>query len=168
MDRYLTGTILKPKGLKGEVKVQPVTDYPERFLLRKAYYVGKTDSDAVLCNVVRASLAKGFAWLFFEDIETRDDAQAICGMHLYIDERELQPMPDDRAYVHELIGLSVIDGSGREAGIVTGILQMPAHEVYEVTTSGRGILLIPAIDEFIEAIDTAARRMSVPRFGEFL
>jgi 16S rRNA processing protein RimM len=168
MDRYLTGTILKPKGLKGELKVMPVTDYPERFLSRKEYYVGKSDGEAIRRNVVRASFAKGFAWLFFEGIETREDAESLCGMHLYIEEKELQPMPDDRAYVHDLVGLSVIDGSGSEAGMVTGLLQMPAHEVYEVTMSDGRVVLIPAIDEFITGIDTGKRQMTVPRFEEFL
>ena len=168
MKLYLTGTILRPKGLKGEVKVLPVTDYPERFLTRKAYYTGKTDSEAVLRNVVHASLAKGFAWLFFEGIENREAAEAICGMNLYIGEQELQPMPEGRAYLHDLVGLTVIDGSGREAWVVTGVLQMPAHEVYEVTMSDGRVILLPAIEEFVEEIDTVRHRMVVPRFEEFL
>jgi 16S rRNA processing protein RimM len=168
MERYLTGTILKPKGLKGEVKVFPVTDYPERFLSRKAYYIGKTDSEAVPCNVVRASLAKGFAWLFFEGVESREAAEAICGMNLYIEEKELQPMPEGRAYLHELIGLAVIDGRGNQAGVVTDVLQMPSSEVYEVSMSSGRVVLLPAIDEFIEEIDTERRLMVVPRFDEFL
>lgn len=168
MERYLTGTILKPKGLKGEVKVLPVTDYPERFLSRKIYYIGKTDSEAVPRNVVRASLDRGFAWLFFEGIDSREAAEAICGMNLYIEEQELQAMPEGRAYLHELIGLSVIDGNGREVGTVSDVLQMPAHEVYEVTMSGGRVILLPAIEEFVEEIDTGKRRMVIPRFEEFL
>lgn len=168
MDLYKTGIVLKPKGLKGEVKVMPVTDYPERFLSRKAYYVGKTDSDAVFRSVVRASLGRGFAWLFFEGIGSREEAEAICGMNLYIGEKELQKMPEGRAYLHELTGLKVIDGSGAEAGVVADVLSMPAHEVYEVAMSDGRIVLIPAIEEFIEEIDTERRLMVVPRFEEFL
>ena len=168
MDLYRTGIVLKPKGLKGEVKVMPVTDYPERFLSRKAYHVGKTDGETVLRNVVRASLSRGFAWLFFEGIESREEAEAICGMNLYICEKELQAMPEGRAYLHELTGLKVIDGSGTEAGVVTDVLSMPAHEVYEVTMSGGRIVLLPAIEEFIEEIDTRRGLMVVPRFEEFL
>jgi len=168
MNRYLTGTVLKPKGLKGEVKVLPVTDYPERFLERKAYFVGKTGDSAVVCKIVRASLSKGFAWLFFEGIESREQAEALCGMNLYIEEQELQAMPQGRAYLHDLIGLAVLDGSGREVGVVTDVLAMPAHEVYEVTMSGGRIVLLPAIEEFVEEIDTEKRLMVVPRFEEFL
>ncbi len=168
MNRYLTGTVLKPKGLKGEVKVLPVTDYPERFLERKAYFIGKTGDNAVVGKVVRASLSRGFAWLFFEGIESREQAEAICGMNLYIEEQDLMAMPQGRAYLHDLIGLAVLDGSGREAGVVTDVLAMPAHEVYEVTMSGGRIVLLPAIEEFIEEIDTERRLMVVPRFEEFL
>lgn len=168
MQRYKTGTILRPKGLKGEVKVLPVTDFPERFLSRKTYYVGRTDNDALMRTVVRASLSKGFAWLVFEGAESREAAEALRGMHLYIEEPELERMPEGRAYLHELIGLDLVDAIGSKRGVVSDVQQMPAHEVYEVTMIDGRVILLPAIEEFIEEIDTGKGRMVVPRFEEFL
>lgn len=168
MQRYRTGIILRPKGLKGMVKVLPVTDFPERFLSRNAYYVGRTDSDALMRTVVRASLSRGFAWLVFEGAESREAAEALCGMHLYIEESELERMPKGRAYLHELIGLDLVDGSGSKRGVISDVQRMPAHEVYEVTMIDGRVVLLPAIEEFIDEIDTGKGRMVVSRFGEFL
>ncbi|MEI8032550.1 MAG: ribosome maturation factor RimM [Chlorobiaceae bacterium] len=167
MELYLTGIILKPKGLKGEVKVEPVTDFPESFLSRKEYYAGRSRESVVTLKVAKASIAGGFAWLFFEGVDSREKAEALTGLQLFVEESELLLQPDNRAYLHELVGMKVLDRDRREVGIVTDVLQMPAHEVYEVQVSGRKILL-PAIDEFVEEISMTQRHIVVPRFDEFL
>jgi 16S rRNA processing protein RimM len=167
MELYLAGIILKPKGLTGEVKVGPVTDFPESFLSRKEYYAGRSADSVERMKVTKAALGGGFAWLFFEGIDTREKAEAIAGLQLYVDENQLLPQPDNRAYVHELVGLKVLDRNRTEVGIVTDILVMPAHEVYEVQVGKRKIL-IPAVEEFIEEISIREKYMLVPRFDEFL
>jgi 16S rRNA processing protein RimM len=63
MDLYITGVILKPKGLQGEVKVEMVTDFPETFLSRREYYAGKSENSVERLKVKKAALAAGFAWL---------------------------------------------------------------------------------------------------------
>ncbi len=167
MELYLTGIILKPKGLKGEVKVEPVTDFPESFLSRTHYYAGRSRDSVVRMKVAKSSLAGGFAWLFFEGIDSREKAEPLAGLQLFVEEGELLAQPDNRAYLHELIGMKVLDRERREVGMVTDVIEMPAHDVYEVKTSGRTVLL-PAIDEFVEEISIAQRYMVVPIFDDFL
>ncbi|EAT59461.1 ribosome maturation factor RimM [Chlorobium ferrooxidans] len=167
MELYLAGVILKPKGLAGEVKVEPVTDFPESFLSRKEYYAGRSADAVDRLTVHKASLGGGFAWVFFDGIDTREKAEALAGVHLYVDEDQLLPQPENRAYIHELIGLKVLDRNRNEVGTVTDILAMPAHEVYEVEVGKRKIL-IPAIEEFVEEISVRDKFMVVPRFDEFL
>jgi len=167
LDLWLTGTVLKPRGLKGELKVQPVTDFPDRFLSRKKYFAGRQPETVVPVNVKSATLSQGFAWLFFEGVDSREKAQEMAGMHLYIEEKECAPRPQNRAWLHELEGMRVKGRDGVEVGVLTAILPMPAHEVYEVRT-GNGTVLIPAIDEFIDEISLEGGYMVVPRFDEFL
>ncbi|NTW69153.1 MAG: 16S rRNA processing protein RimM [Chlorobiaceae bacterium] len=167
MELYLAGIILKPKGLAGEVKVQPVTDSPESFLSRKEYYAGRSADSVERLIVKKASLGSGFAWVFFDGIDTREKAEVLAGLHLYVEEDQLLPQPDNRAYIHELIGLKVLDRNRNEVGVVTDILAMPAHEVYEVQYGKRKVL-IPAIEEFVEEISIREKFMVVPRFDEFL
>ncbi len=101
-DLWLTGTVLKPRGLKGELKVLPVTDFPDRFLSRTEYFAGRQPETAVPVAVTGAKLAGGFAWLFFEGIRCREKAQDMAGMHLYIEEKECAPRQENRAWLHEL------------------------------------------------------------------
>lgn len=167
MELFLTGIVLKPKGLKGELKVQPVTDFPESFLTRHEYYVGKNSEEAVVRNVRSATLRQGFAWLVFEGIESREAAEAVAGMKLYVTAEQLKPMPDDRAYLHDLIGLEVVDEEADKVGKISDVLQMPAQDVYEIDTGGRKVL-VPAVEEFITEIDLEKGIVTLRRFSEFL
>ncbi|MEC9486333.1 MAG: ribosome maturation factor RimM [Prosthecochloris sp.] len=164
---YLTGLILKPKGLKGKVKVRPETDFPERFLKRGRLFVGPDESRAREMSVVRASLRGGFAYLCFEGQETREQAEALVGQSLYVQESDLVPLPPDMAYVHELVGLEVLDENRHYLGVVEDVLRMPAHEVYQIGTNGKTVL-VPAIEEFVVEIDLEGGTMVLRRFHEFL
>jgi 16S rRNA processing protein RimM len=167
LELYVTGVILKPRGLHGEVKVEIVTDFPDTFLSRKAYYAGRTAESAVRLHVRKAVVSGGFAWLTFKGVDTLEDAAKLAGWKLFIEEAELLPQPEGRAYIHELVGLKVLDRNRAEAGIVTDVISMPAHDVYEVL-AGRKKVLIPALEEFIDEISVEGKYMVVSRFDEFL
>ncbi|NTW51389.1 MAG: 16S rRNA processing protein RimM [Chlorobiaceae bacterium] len=167
MELFLTGIILKPKGLKGELKVQPVTDFPESFLKRREYYIGKNPDDVVLRKVVTAKLNQGFAWMMIDGVGCREQAEAMAGQRLYVTADALEKMPDGRAYIHDLIGLEVLDEQGERIGVLRDVLQMPAHDVYEVEAGGRKVL-VPAVEDFVSEIDLGKRIMVLRRFSEFL
>ena len=167
MDLYVTGVILKPKGLKGEVKVELITDFPESFLTRREYYAGESIDSVERLTVKKAALAAGFAWLFFEGIDSMEKAEDLTGWKLFITEDQLLPQPENRAYVHEIIGMKVLDLNRKEVGVVTNVIKMPANEVYEVKVGEKKILL-PAIEEFVEEFNLREKYMVIPRFDEFL
>jgi len=167
VELFLTGIVLKPKGLKGELKVKPVTDFPESFLKRREYYVGKTPEEAAPRKVVSAKLRQGFAWLVLEGIESREAAEAASGSRLYVPGEKLEPMPEDRAYLHDLIGLEAVDEAEGRVGTISDVLQMPAQDVYEIDT-GEKKVLVPAVEEFITEIDLEKGIVTLHRFKEFL
>ncbi len=167
MELYLTGLILKPKGLQGELKVEVITDFPESFLSRKEYYAGKSVELVERLRVKKAALSAGFAWLFFEGVDTMEKAEAFTGWYLFVEEDQLLPQPANRAYLHEIIGMKVLDRHRHEVGFVTNVIRMPAHEVYEVRVGEKKILL-PAIDEFVDEFNLGEKCMVVPRYDEFL
>ena len=164
---YLVGKVLKPKGLKGEVKILPITDYPESFLERKTFYIGRSDEEAVLREVLQGRLRNGFAYILFSGMDSREKAEAAVGNMIYVPAEELVPLPPGRAYLHELRGLKVLNDSLEEVGIVHDVLKMPAHEVYEVQYGAKKIL-VPAIEEFVEEIDIGKGYMVLKRIEEFL
>ncbi len=167
MELYLTGIILKPKGLKGEVKVEPITDFPESFLSRKEYYAGLSVDSVERLKVKKAALGGGFAWLFFEEVDSMEKAEGLTGWKLFVEESQLMQQPQGRAYLHEIIGMRVLDRARRDVGIVTNVLAMPAHDVYEVKVGEKKILL-PAIEQFVEEFNLREQYIVIPRFDEFL
>jgi 16S rRNA processing protein RimM len=167
LELYLTGVILKPRGLQGEVKVEIVTDFPETFLSRKAYYAGRTAENVVRLQVRKAAVSGGFAWLMFKGYDTLEQAEKLAGWKLFVEEAELVPQPEGRAYIHELVGLRVLDRNSSEAGIVTAVLGMPAHDVYEIQAGAKKVL-VPALEEFIDEISVEGKYMIVSRLDEFL
>jgi 16S rRNA processing protein RimM len=167
LELYVTGVILKPKGLKGEVKVEIVTEFPETFLYRKSYYAGRTAEGAVPLQVGNASLAGGFAWLIFKGIDTPEKAAGLAGWKLFVEEAELVPQPEGRAYIHELVGMKVLDRNRSETGVVTDVIGMPAHDVYEVQVGSKKVL-VPALEEFVDEISLEEKYMVVSRIEEFL
>jgi len=167
VELFLTGVVLKPKGLKGELKVKPVTDFPESFLKRREYYVGKTPDDAAPRKVVSAKLRQGFAWLMLDGVGTREEAEALAGFGLYVTGEALEPLPDNRAYIHDLIGLEAFDEEDGRVGKISDVLQMPAHDVYEVDTGERKVL-VPAVEDFITETDLKKGIVTLRRFREFL
>ncbi len=164
---YLVGKILKAKGLKGEVKILPITDYPESFLERKAFFVGRESENAVPRQVLHASLRSGFAYVLFSGIDTREKAEAAAGSRVYVSVDALIPLPPDRAYLHDLKGLKVLNEAHKEIGSVHDVLRMPAHEVYEVRYGSR-MILVPAIEEFVEEVVIEKGYMVLKRLDEFL
>ncbi len=164
---FLAGRILKPRGLKGDLKVLPETDFPERFLERKHLYVGRTPADAVEYEVVQASLQKGFAYIRLQGALDRDMAESLAGSNLYVQESDLAELPPDMAWIHELVGLQAFDTEGAEIGVVRDVLDMPAHQVYEIEVADGKRVLVPALEEFVEETDVTGGRIVLKRFDEF-
>ena len=80
---------------------------------------------------------------------------------LFITEDALMPLPDGQYYIHQIIGLEVVDESGAVQGTVGDVLQTGSNDVYVVKTSDGKEILLPAIDTVVKRIDVPAGRMVV-------
>ncbi|MBC8044754.1 MAG: 16S rRNA processing protein RimM [Rhizobacter sp.] len=166
---YVIGQIVKSQGLKGEVKVKVETDFPETFKTRTKLYLGKDESSVKSIVIITARVHEGFAYLLLEGVSDRTASDKLKNYFLFTDDQSLVPMTGDKAYIHDLIGLAVFDASGAGLGTLTDVLQLPAGDVYEITTHGNARkVLIPAIDEFIAETNLTAKKIVVVRFREFL
>ncbi len=151
------GKILEPWGDKGEIKVEILTDFPERFASLEKVYLGQT---ARPLRVERARLFKGYAILKLEGCESRATASALKGQLLQIPIEELMPLAEGEYYEFEIIGLEVWTDDGLHLGRVKEIIYTGANDVY-VVEGPKGEVLIPALDDVILRIDLEAGRMLV-------
>lgn len=158
MERIIIGKIISPHGIKGEVKVQPLTDYPERFHKTKSVWVD-VQKKYFAIESVREQL--DLFLIKFQGVEDRDEAEKLTNSFLTIDPDQVMDLPPGHFYRFQIIGLGVYDVQGAYLGELTDILETGANDVYVVTREEQKELLIPALKSIVQEIDIKEKRMIV-------
>jgi 16S rRNA processing protein RimM len=173
----LMGRIGRVHGIRGEVKVIPETDDPERFGLVERLYLGDRPEAArpVAVEHVRFQYPKGrtVVLLTLVGMDTIEQAETIRGLSVFASMDDLPPLDDGEAYLHDLLGMTVVevddDGEpvGEPLGTLTDVFDA-AHLLFEVSRPGRPPVLLPDVEEFVVALDLPGRRLLVrPPAGLF-
>ncbi|MDD4774884.1 MAG: ribosome maturation factor RimM [Syntrophomonas sp.] len=154
------GKIVGTHGYKGSVKVQPLTDFPERFQAGQRYLVqrGRELMELAIsdCSPYRGQLLMKFAGV--DDLET---AERLRNFFLNVTIDQLHPLPAGTYYHFQLIGMRVEDQDRGFLGQLTEILETGANDVYVVESDLYGEILIPAIPQVIMAVDVPNQRLQV-------
>lgn len=156
----LLGTITRPRGIRGEMKVNPCTNRADRFLeLREVWIKGdEMTSRAVTC----AHVSGNSVFLCLEGVESLEQAEAWRGTDLYVRRDQAIPLGRDEWFIVDLIGCRVQDEAGETLGVLEDVLQSGAQDVY-VLRSARGTVLIPAVRVLIRDVDPARGVITVSR-----
>lgn len=151
----IVGTVRRTRGLRGELVVESHSDLPDRFeQLSKLYLVTETGERPVTIRSVRAQ-SQGEVWIRLEEIRVREEAMALRGATLEIDEADRPEAPAGAYYYDQLEGLKVVDLSGRYLGTVTHVIPRGAQDLYAVTND-QGEFLVPATPDIVKKIDLEA------------
>ncbi len=149
------GRVLSTRGVRGELKVEPLTDFPERFAPGQAIWVAGERRE------VEGGRQRGRQVLLkLAGVDSAEQAAALRDELLEVPEEELTALGEGRYYRFQLLGMAACDTAGEPLGTVVDILSTGANDVY-VVRGPRGELLLPAIDEVIKEIDTEGGRMVV-------
>ncbi len=156
-DWVLVGVIAGALGVRGELKVDLETDFPDRFARLKTIFVGAEHRPMAVAGARRHASRVA---LKLAEIGDRDAAQALQGSPLYIPSGEVMPLPNDTYYRDEIIGLAVSTADGQALGTVQEILATGSNDVYVVHDGTREVL-IPALKEIVREVDLAGGRMVI-------
>jgi len=164
--QYLTlGKISRPHGVRGEVRMRIVTNYPEQLHDLKTVYLGMSpdDKDIEPVELTKVRFHQDYALLTFKGITNRDQVDRFRKKAVMIDIDSALPLEDGEYYLFQLIGLNVV-ADDQEIGIVKEVIETGANDVYVVTSEEYGEVLIPAHEETIIKIDfdTEIITMSLP------
>ena len=160
-DYLMIGTVLKPQGIRGEVKIKPYAARVEMFSSWKNLYL--EDHGAYSPVPVKASrIHDGFVYAFLADCSSADDAEAFRGRDLYIDREHAAPPEDGAVYIADLIGCEAVDEDGNPVGTLTDVLQYGSVDTWVFRTHS-GTLMAPALLSVFPQVDTAAQAPSRPR-----
>lgn len=146
------GLITTAHGLRGEVKVELHTDFPDRFAPGIEVYLGEELEKA---TISAARPHQGQVLLQFQGHEDREAADALRGLWVFIPEDEAVELEEDTFFVHDIIGLAVQTADGRLLGTVAEVLFTGANEVYVIATPDEPSreILLPAIADVVKEVD---------------
>jgi 16S rRNA processing protein RimM len=164
MDWLEIGKIVAAQGLKGELRVYPDTDFPERFetpgerwLLRS----GQTEPESVKLLSGRYLDGKGLYVITLAGVTSRDQAEALRDARLLVPATDRPPLEAGEFHVADLVGLAVIDqATGSKIGVVTDVL--PAgNDLLEVELLSTQKVLIPFVEPIVPVVDLEQGRIEI-------
>ncbi|MBW3623273.1 MAG: ribosome maturation factor RimM [Armatimonadetes bacterium] len=144
------GEIVGPHGHRGEVKIYPRTDFPDRLLDLEEITLRLPDGKDQTYPVQNARWHKNVILMQLGGVLTMNDAEALRGAKIVISREERHELPDeDTFYVDDLVGLRVVTDAGQELGTIRNVLRYPANDVFDLGNN----LLIPATEEVVLEVD---------------
>jgi len=153
------GRVGPPRGVLGEVLVEPLTDFPERFGDLHEVLLQRPDGSQVSLDVSAYRCRNRRVSVVFEGIATPEAAKALRGSVLLVPRDAVHPLPDDTYYVFDIVGLRAEAADGTLLGKVVDVLSMPANDVYVIDHEGTEAM-IPAVREHV-TVDIEAGRIVV-------
>ncbi len=157
--RYLVlGRVLRPHGIKGEVRMEVMTSYPEHVATLKHVYVGPEHRPYVLES---ARTHQGTLLLKLQGVDDRNAAEALHDQTVEVALEDAVPLEEGEYYYFQLLGMAVETDAGEALGEVTDVLEVPGGNDVYVVQGPRGELLIPAIASVVQSLDLTGRRMVI-------
>ena len=167
MEEYLRiGVLTRPHGVRGEAKVDPTTDYPERFE-EVSEVIIKTKKGDIRTRIDQVRYFKNLAIVKFSCFSNPEEIQGLAGADIMISRDQGQPLEEGEYYIADLLGCRVVAAEdsesfpGQELGVVQDVLQTGANDVYVVKTPSGSELLLPVIPACIRQVDIAAGLITV-------
>lgn len=137
------GKVVGPHGILGGIKIAPATDFLERFEPGRTIYL---NGEPV--TIKRLMSHKTQIRIETKEITDRNGAEALKWAEVSVPADELPEMDEDEFYTADLIGLKVIDETGKVLGKVDDIFPSPAHDILIIGTG-----MVPAVKEFVKEVD---------------
>ncbi len=150
------GKVLKPQGIKGEIKLEPMSD-PEFFRAVAHVFV-----DGVEYNIVSARVHEGFVYLRLSGIDTRDQAEELRDKVVSVPKEELPALKEGQFFYEDLIDCSLYNDKDKKLGDIVGIENYGSADLLEIHFEGQfGSTLCPYVDGLFSSVDIPSKKIVV-------
>ena len=159
----VVGRIARAHGIRGQVIVNPETDFPERrFKPGAKVFAMRDGAGGGLASLIvtTARLQNGRPVIGLEGVETMNDAEGLAGLELRVPIEDLAPLPEGTFYRHDLVGCQVVTERGDAIGTVEGV-EGTAGGSRLVVAGPRGEILIPLVTDICRTIDVPGKRIVI-------
>lgn len=153
------GKIINTHGIKGEVKIYPLTDNIKRFDNLKKAYIGQDKQEV---NIKTVKYHKNLVILKFAEFNDINEVLKYKDSSIYVDEKNLVELPENHYFIHQLIGLEVYTEDKVFIGNIINVLDGPRNDIYIIKDKDSNKeYLIPAVRQFIKNINIDDNKMII-------
>jgi len=152
------GFLRRTHGIRGELIMDVLTDFPERLRPNRPVYLGEEHIPHRLGTV---RMANKVMLVSIKGYENPEEAARFRNCHVYVRVDQLPRLPEDSYYYHELIGIHVVDEQGKGLGVLESIIETGANDVYVVRAGDGSEVLLPAIADVVLTVDLERAEMVV-------
>lgn len=143
----LLGEIVRPQGIRGEVKVRHYTDDPERFYDLDVVFL-KRGENYDEAGVEDARVQGDDVYLKLEGIDDRNEAEKLRGIQLWVDRDNAVELDEDEVFIADILGARAFDTKGNQLGVLKDVLTPGGVDVFVLKTP-KGNLMFPALREVL-------------------
>lgn len=154
------GVIINTHGHRGEVKIKPFTDFPERFYKMDNVKMFKDGKERLL-SFATVREHNGIFIVGFKEIADMNQAMELKGGELKVKRDEVVQLPPDHFYVFDLIGLDVYTIDNEYLGKIDEVIETGANDVYVIKKEGSKDILIPALKKLVKEVNLETKKMVV-------
>ena len=145
-------------GVRGAVKLWTFTEDP---LAVQSYGPLMTKDGARQFEIAQLRAAKDHLVATFKGIATRNDAEKLNGIELYVPREKLPDTDDDEYYHADLIGLAAVNGASEPLGRVVAIHNFGAGDIIEIAPAKGATMLLPFTNAVVPTVDLAGGRVVI-------
>lgn len=161
MEQFLrVGVISSTHGIRGEVKVYPTTDDPERFLDLDEVILD-TGREHKILEIEGVKFFKNQVILKFKGYDNINDIEKYLKKDLLVDREHAVELGENENFIADLIDMEVVTEEGKVLGTLTDVIETGANDVYAVKTPEGKEILLPAIRDCILDVNVDEKRMTV-------
>ncbi len=164
LEFLVVGRIARSYGYRGQMLLDPMTDFPDRFRPGLVIHIGESLRPYKLLAVIQHGRHQ---LITLEGIASQIEADSLINHLVRVPTSQAVPLPEGQYYWHQIIGLRAVLEDGKAIGEVSEIIRTKANDVYLVRTLDGKELLLPAIEDVVLRIDLAAGSMVVRPMAEY-
>lgn len=154
MSDLIVGVVLKPQGIRGEVKIKPFTDSAETYFEFERVFL-----DGEPYKILKARTADGCVFLSLRGVPDRNAAELLRGKQVTVPREEAPELPEGSYYIADLLGSEIVTEDGELLGTLKDVTQA-ATDVYTLLT-GEKEVLFPVADGVVTDVNVEAKRITV-------
>ncbi|MEK5058692.1 ribosome maturation factor RimM [Paenibacillus sp. FSL H7-0326] len=158
---FNVGKIVNTHGIRGELKVLPLTDFPEERFAKGSKLVIDTGEGQLPVTVESARLHKNMFVVRLNDFTNINEVEKYKGMMLKVSAEYQTELSEDEFYFHQIVGCEVVTDEGETLGTIKEILTPGANDVWVVKANNGKEILLPYIDDVILHVDVVNQKVTV-------